>query len=151
MIYTERTKRAMKLILEAHQGQFDKGGYPYIYHPIHLAEQMNDESSCLVALLHDVVEDCEGYTIERVSLEVGLNEEEERSLRLLTHDEGVPYKEYVTNLSSDPIARKVKMADLTHNLDLTRVNGVKPPKYEMMKECLSILKSIEEGIPVSGK
>lgn len=151
MIYTERTKRAMKLILEAHQGQFDKGGYPYIYHPIHLAEQMNDESSCLVALLHDVAEDCEGYTIERVSLEVGLNEEEERSLRLLTHDDRVPYKEYVMNLSSDPIARKVKMADLTHNLDLTRVNGVKPPKYEMMKECLSILKSIEEGIPVSGK
>ena len=151
MIYTERTKRAMKLILEAHQGQFDKGGYPYIYHPIHLAEQMNDESSCLVALLHDVVEDCEGYTIERVSLEVGLNEEEECSLRLLTHDDRVPYKEYVMNLSSDPIARKVKMADLTHNLDLTRVNGVKPPKYEMMKECLSILKSIEEGIPVSGK
>ena len=151
MIYTERTKRAMKLILVAHQGQFDKGGYPYIYHPIHLAEQMNDESSCIVALLHDVVEDCEGYTLERVSLEVGLNEEEERSLRLLTHDERVPYKEYVMNLSSDPIARKVKMADLTHNLDLTRVNGVKPPKYEMMKECLSILKSIEEGIPVSGE
>ena len=92
MIYTKRTKAAMELILRAHQGQADKGGYPYVFHPFHVAEQMQDESTCLVALLHDVLEDCEGYSLEKVSQEVGLNEQEQRALLLMTHDEAVPYR-----------------------------------------------------------
>ena len=57
MVYTELTKKAMLIAYNAHHGQFDKGGYPYINHPIHLAEQMENEIECCVALLHDVVED----------------------------------------------------------------------------------------------
>ena len=57
MIYTELTCKAMKLAYNAHHGQTDYNGIPYIFHPIHLAEQMDDEFSCCVALLHDVVED----------------------------------------------------------------------------------------------
>ena len=57
MVYTELTNKAMKIAYDAHHGQFDKGGIPYIYHPIHLAEQMDDEVECVCALLHDVVED----------------------------------------------------------------------------------------------
>ena len=57
MIYTLLTKKAMKIAYDAHKGQFDKNGIPYIYHPIHLAEQMDDENTTCVALLHDVVED----------------------------------------------------------------------------------------------
>ena len=57
MIYTPKTKKAMIIAYNAHNGQVDKSGIPYIYHPIHLAEQMNTETECIVALLHDVVED----------------------------------------------------------------------------------------------
>ena len=57
MIYTPLTQKAMLLAYDAHHGQLDKGGVPYIFHPIHLAEQMPDELTTIVALLHDVVED----------------------------------------------------------------------------------------------
>lgn len=57
MIYTAKTKQAMKLCYEAHQGQVDKSGIPYVFHPIHVAEQMSDEPTTIVALLHDVIED----------------------------------------------------------------------------------------------
>ena len=57
MIYTPKTKKAMIIAYNAHNGQVDKSGIPYIYHPIHLAEQMDTETECIVALLHDVVED----------------------------------------------------------------------------------------------
>ena len=57
MIYTEKTKRALKLCYKTHAGQVDKSGLPYVHHPFHLAEQMDDEESTIVALLHDVVED----------------------------------------------------------------------------------------------
>ena len=59
MIYTSMTIKAMKLAYKAHEGQVDRSGVPYIFHPIHLAEQMDEEISCTVALLHDVVEDTE--------------------------------------------------------------------------------------------
>ena len=55
MIYTDLTKKAMKICFEAHKHQVDKTGMPYVFHPIHLAEQMEDEYSTIVALLHDVV------------------------------------------------------------------------------------------------
>ena len=57
MIYTELTNKAIRLAYQAHNGQVDKAGMPYILHPIHLAEQMDDEISTCVAILHDVVED----------------------------------------------------------------------------------------------
>ena len=65
MIYTEKTKRALKLCYKAHQGQLDKNGLPYVHHPFHLAEQMDDEDSTIVALLHDVVEDTD-YTLNDI-------------------------------------------------------------------------------------
>ena len=62
MLYTPLTKKAMKLCFAAHRDQTDKSGLPYVFHPIHLAEQMTDEETTVVALLHDVVEDTE-YTL----------------------------------------------------------------------------------------
>jgi len=65
MVNTELTRKAMNIAYNAHMNQFDKAGVPYIYHPIHLAEQMNSEIECIVALLHDVVEDTE-VTLEQL-------------------------------------------------------------------------------------
>ncbi len=118
MIYTEMTIRAMNLAYNAHHGQYDKGGVPYIFHPIHLAERMEDEISTCVALLHDTVEDT-GVTL--AELEREFPPEVTRAVDLLTHREEVPYFDYINAIKSDPIATRVKLADLDHNGDPKRI------------------------------
>ena len=122
MLYTELTKKAMKIAYEAHKDQYDKSGIPYIFHPIHLAEQMNDESTICVALLHDVVEDTD-ITFEQLS-DAGFSDEIISAIKLMTHDDAVPYMEYVIKIKANPIAAAVKLADLRHNSDLTRLDTV---------------------------
>lgn len=121
MIYTELTKKAMNLCFEAHKEQMDKSGVPYVLHPFHLAEQMEDENSTCAALLHDVVEDTE-YTFDDIEA-MGFTTEIVEVLKLLTHDDEVPYMDYVRSVKSNPIAKAVKLADLNHNSDLTRFAG----------------------------
>lgn len=122
MIYTDKTKKAMKLCFTAHKEQVDKSGMPYVFHPFHLAEQMKDENTTIVALLHDIVEDTE-YTFEDLKA-IGFDDEIIDALKLMTHDETVPYMEYVAAIKSNPIATAVKQADLEHNSDLSRLDVV---------------------------
>ena len=112
----------MKLCYQAHMGQTDKVGLPYVFHPFHLAEQMTDEVTTTVALLHDVIEDTP-YTIEDLQA-MGFAPEVLEALELLTHDPRVPYEEYLIPIKANPIARIVKLADLAHNSDPTRVREV---------------------------
>ena len=118
MIYTELTIKAMNLAYNAHHGQFDKGGVPYIFHPIHLAETMDDEISTCVALLHDTVEDTD-VTLEDLAKEFPI--EVIHAVRLLTHEAGVDYFDYVRAIKQNPVAVKVKLADLAHNGDPKRI------------------------------
>ncbi|MBQ4426042.1 MAG: HD domain-containing protein [Firmicutes bacterium] len=120
MIYTDLTKKAIKLSFKAHEGQLDKSGLPYVTHPLHLAEQMPDEITTAAALLHDVVEDTD-YTLEDIKA-MGFPPAVTDALALLTHDESVPYLEYVAALKDNPVARCVKLADLEHNCDLGRID-----------------------------
>lgn len=122
MIYTHLTKQAMRLAFNVHKDQTDKSGIPYIYHPIHLAEQMDDENTVIVALLHDVVEDS-NMTFKDIT-QMGFPDEVIVALKLLTHDDTVEYMDYIKSLSKNEIARKVKLADLRHNSDLTRLSTV---------------------------
>lgn len=122
MIYTALTKKAMRIAFEAHKEQTDKNGMPYIYHPIHLAEQMSDEAATCVALLHDVIEDT-SMTFEQLQAE-GFTPEIITALKLMTHDESVPYLDYVAEIKKNSIAAAVKLADLKHNSDLTRLDHV---------------------------
>ena len=117
MIYTEMTVRAMRLAYEAHLGQVDKTKVPYIFHPIHLAEQMEDELTCTVALLHDVVEDT-AVTLEDLAKD--FPQEVVEAVGLMTHEEGVDYFDYVRRIKANPIAKCVKLADLMHNSDESR-------------------------------
>ena len=121
MIYTDLTKKAMRLCFAAHAGQLDKGGVPYVFHPFHVAEQMEDELSTVVALLHDVVEDTD-YTLEDLA-QMGFPERALSAIKLLTHDKRVHYLDYVAAIRHDPIARAVKLADLRHNSDLSRLSN----------------------------
>ena len=120
MIYTELTNKAMKIAYAAHHGQTDYNGIPYIFHPIHLAEQMEDEISCCAALLHDVVEDT-AVTMEDLAAE--FPEEVIAVLRLLTHDDSTLYFDYVRKIRTNPIAVKIKLADIAHNSDQSRCIG----------------------------
>ena len=120
MIYTALTKKALRLCFDAHKEQVDKTGIPYVFHPFHLAEQMTDEVSTVCSLLHDVVEDTD-YTLEDLS-KMGYPSEVIDVLRLLTHDPEVPYFDYVKAISVNHIAKQVKLADLAHNSDLSRMD-----------------------------
>lgn len=122
MIYTEKTKKALKLCFEAHKNQVDKSGLPYVFHPFHLAEQMCDEDTTVVALLHDVIEDTD-YTIDDLT-QMGFNKAITDALVLLTHDDDTPYMDYVAKIKQNPIAKAVKLADLAHNSDITRLDTV---------------------------
>ena len=119
MIYTPQTRKAINRMFEAHKEQRDKSGLPYVFHPFHLAEQMEDETTTVVALLHDIVEDtdCTPDDLRRM----GFSEEVCEAIDLMTHREGVPYMEYVKRIKTNPVAVKVKLADLRHNSDLTRM------------------------------
>lgn len=122
MLYTPTTKRALRFCMEAHAGQRDKAGLPYANHPLHLAEQMSTEDETCAALLHDVMEDC-GATADDLRA-LGVSPAAVRAVELLTHRDGVPYLDYVRALRANPIARRVKAADLRHNCDLTRLDHV---------------------------
>ena len=135
----------MQLCYEAHKDQVDKSGIPYVFHPIHLAESMTDEYSTIAALLHDVVEDTD-VSIEQLR-EDGYPEEVLEVIQLLTHKKCEPYMQYVRNLMHNPIARAVKMADLRHNGDLTRLDVVDEKalkRVDKYKEAISILTEAEE-------
>lgn len=120
MIYTDMTKKALRLSFEAHKEQTDKSGMPYVYHPFHLAEQMDSEVTVTVALLHDVVEDAD-YTVADI-IAMGFPKSVTDALVLLTHDISVPYMEYIEKVKANPIAKVVKLADLRHNSDISRLD-----------------------------
>lgn len=140
MIYTPLTKKALRISFEAHKNQIDKSGMPYVYHPFHLAEQMEDEYSVCVALLHDVVEDTD-YTLTDL-IEAGFPAPVTDAIALMTHDDAVPYMDYVKKLRNDPIARAVKLADLRHNSDLSRLDVIDDralERAEKYKEAIMLL------------
>lgn len=120
MIYTLLTNKAMRTAYAAHAGQVDKCGVPYIFHPIHLAEQMPDEISVCAALLHDVAEDTD---ITLSELESEFPSAVIDVLKLLTHKDGIDYFDYIRAIRSNPTAASVKLADIAHNSDETRYAG----------------------------
>ena len=122
MIYTDMTKKALRLCFDVHKEQVDKSGLPYVFHPFHLAEQMETEDTTIVALLHDVVEDSD-LTLDDLR-KMGFGGNIIDALALLTHDPAVEYTDYVRAIKDNPIARAVKLADLRHNSDLTRLDTV---------------------------
>ena len=142
MIYTKKTKAAMKLCFEAHKEQLDKSGMPYVFHPFHLAEQMETEETTIVALLHDLVEDTD-YTIENLT-EMGFGKAITDAIALMTHADGVEYMDYVCAIKENPIAKAVKLADLRHNSDLTRLDVIDEKALLRKEKYLKAIALLEE-------
>lgn len=132
MIYTEMTKKAMKIAYNAHNGQMDKGGIPYIFHPYHLAEQMKTEETVITALLHDIIEDTP-LTISWLR-EQGFSESVLEALTLLRHETDMPYMEYIQRLQNNKIACQVKLEDLKHNSDISRIDQMDDRDRKRLKK-----------------
>ncbi len=126
-------EKCIALALEAHSGQTDRLGQPYILHPLHLMAQVDTAEEQMTAVLHDVVEDTDTSLADLQ--ELGLPASVLTAVALLTHDkEAVPYDVYVERLKSNPIARKVKMADLRHNMDIRRLPEVREKDTARMEK-----------------
>ncbi len=142
MIYTDLTKKALRISFAAHQNQIDIGGMPYVYHPYHLAEQMDDEYSVCVALLHDVVEDA-GVSLEKLEA-CGFPDEVVDAVDILTRDKRMPYNEYIQMVKRNELARKVKLADLRHNSDLSRIERFTEHTFERIARYNNAIKILTE-------
>ena len=141
MLYTEATKKALKLCFQAHRDQTDKSGLPYVFHPFHLAELMTDEDTTVTALLHDVLEDTD-YTCTDLEA-MGFSPTVLEALKLLCHDKAVPYLDYVAKIKENPVATAVKLADLSHNSDLTRLDCVDQAaldRVEKYRQAIALLR-----------
>lgn len=138
-------KKAMNLCFQAHRNQTDKSGLPYVFHPFHLAEQMTDEITTVVALLHDVVEDSP-YTLSDLEA-MGFPAEALDAIALMTHNDNIPYLQYVAKIKRNPIARAVKLADLRHNSDLTRLDTVDARAIARVQKYAAAIRLLEVQEP----
>jgi (p)ppGpp synthase/HD superfamily hydrolase len=135
---------AIEIAVEAHKGQEDKGGLPYILHPLHLMNQlMFDIELAIIAVLHDVVEDSE-WTIEGLEGE-GFSERVVSALVLLTHNPDDSYDEYIEKISTNLDAVLVKRKDLEHNTDVTRLKGLRPKDLKRMAKYHRAFIRLEEA------
>ena len=117
--YNEQFQIALELAVEKHKNQTDKAGNPYILHPLHVMENVNSKEGKIVAILHDIIEDTD--VTEDYLLKIGLSKRIVDAVVALTRSEDIDYQEYIKNLSSNPLAKEVKLADLEHNMDLKRL------------------------------
>ena len=139
MVYSPLVLKASLIAYNVHKEDFDKSGYPYVMHPFYLAFGMEDEITTCVALLHDVIEDHgDRFSLEMFEKE-GFPREVIDALRLLAHSPDVPYMDYVRALADDPVAKKVKIADLMHNSDRSRMGGKPFYKESLYREALEYL------------
>lgn len=115
-------ERAIAIAATAHQGQRDKADAPYILHPLRVMLRVGTTAERITAVLHDVVEDCDGWTFERL-LDEGFSSEIIEALNAVTKREGESYEDFVARACQNPIGRRVKLSDLHDNCDLSRIKN----------------------------
>jgi len=139
-------EKAIKIAVEAHTGQVDKGGNPYILHPLRVMLSLDSEDERIVGVLHDVVEDCEGWTWERLRDQgcshkiiealqsVSKTPEEEAEYRSLPEDEKLGhYLAFIQRAKANEIGRNVKAADIRDNLDISRIDDITNNDIQRLK------------------
>ena len=124
--------RAIELAKQHHKGQTDKAGKPYIEHPLRVMNQMKSEEEKIVAVLHDIVEDTD-ISLNDLKNE-GFSEEVVSAVECLTKQDGENYDSYIERISFNPLAVKIKLADLEDNRDLTRLPQVTDKDLERLEK-----------------
>ena len=140
-----RIRRAYQTAAAAHRDQVDKAGVEYINHPATVAAHVGENiSSIIVALLHDTVEDT-SLTVDELREKIPLTAQEVDALKLLTHDEKIPYLDYVAQIKSNELARRVKIADLKHNSDLSRLKNPTAKDFARVEKYQAALKILSDA------
>lgn len=114
MVYSNLVYEAMNLCFKAHLNQYDKSGAPYVFHPFYLASKLDKEDEVVVALLHDVLEDSD-YLIDHFPSHII------EAVKCMTHLDGEDYFTYIYRIKENELAKRVKIEDLKHNSDLSRL------------------------------
>jgi (p)ppGpp synthase/HD superfamily hydrolase len=123
---------AREIATNAHHGQFDKGGRPYIEHPIAVADSLESTEHKIIALLHDTLEDT---TLTEDDLRnYGFTDSIVKSICVLTKKESVNYEEYLLCIKADSNALHVKIADIKHNMDISRISNPTKNDFERMEK-----------------
>ncbi|HML33847.1 HD domain-containing protein [Sporomusa sphaeroides] len=133
--------KAFELAKTAHAGQMDKGGRPYINHPIAVAAMVETEEEKTVAVLHDVVEDTP-VTLDELRNH-GFPESVVVAIDVLTKRLGVDYGKYIERVKQNPLALSVKIADMTHNMDLTRIKKPTDKDYARIEKYKRVLAELK--------
>ena len=123
---------ALSIARKAHEGQLDKAGVDYIEHPIYVASQVDTEEEKAVALLHDVIED--SLVSAEGLLQAGLPETVVTAVQVLTKKKEQDYQTYLETVKKNPLARVVKLSDLKHNSDLSRLSSITEKDRERLKK-----------------
>lgn len=129
---------ALMIAVEAHKGQVDKNGMPYILHPIAVMQKVEGLELKTIAILHDTIEDT--YVTEDFLLEAGIPKNIVDVVALLTKPQNEPYESYLRRVKENPMAKAVKLADLAHNTSPERASGLneaRKKKYALAKQILS--------------
>ncbi|MBQ1802659.1 MAG: HD domain-containing protein [Lachnobacterium sp.] len=121
MEYEKMYEVALEIATEAHKGQKDDAGKDYINHPLKVASLCKNKKAKIVALLHDTIEDT--FVTKEYLLEKKISSDIVEAVVLVTKEKGYDPVEYFTRIKNNPIAREVKLADLTHNSDLSRIDN----------------------------
>ncbi|HBH86070.1 MAG TPA: GTP pyrophosphokinase [Syntrophaceae bacterium] len=116
-------ERAIAIACEAHEGSIDKAGAPYILHPLRVMMHMDSKHERIVAVMHDVVEDNEQWTLRRLQ-EEGFEQDIVDAIDALTKRDGETYMEFIRRVSRNIIGRKVKIADLEDNMNIMRIGNL---------------------------
>jgi len=124
--------KAIEIAVNAHTGQTDRAGKPYITHPLRVMNSVNTIEEKVVAILHDVIEDTD--TTSEDLMNAGIPQILIDEVLALTHDPDVDYDIYVHQIAKHKIASKVKLADLKDNMDMTRLNEISEKDIERMKK-----------------
>ena len=116
-------QRALEIAIESHKGQLQKNGLPYVLHPLTLMLSVTSVEAKISAVLHDVVEDTD-WELEDLEAE-GFSPCVLEALNCLTHKDGQSYEVYIERISTNKIAREVKLADLKDNMNIRRIPELK--------------------------
>ena len=149
-------ENAIKIAVEAHTGQVDKGGSPYILHPLRVMLSLDKEEERIVGVLHDVVEDCAGWSWERLEAEgfseeiiqalksVSKTPEEEAEYQSLPEDQRLDhYLQFIERAKANKIGRNVKAADIRDNLDISRIDDITVADIQRLKRYSKALRLLK--------
>ena len=125
--------KAIRIAAAAHEGQPVKGDEPYILHPLRVMMNAQTEEEKIVGVLHDVVEDCDDWTLELL-LKEGFSQEIVDAIESVTKRKGEDYMEFIKRCGSNPIGRRVKFLDIQDNLNVDRLNELKEQDIARLKK-----------------